>query len=88
MWQLNERIPSINLRNTKGGFMELTTLLGIIIGILVLIFITLALIYFQLEYMANRPDAIAYHRLDETIEEIKDDVKDIKENVVDINMSK
>ena len=67
--------------------MELTTLLGIIIGILVLIFIALALIYFQLEYMANRPDAISYHRLDETIKEIKDDIEDIKENVVDINMS-
>ncbi|MDA9799536.1 hypothetical protein N9C68_00555 [Gammaproteobacteria bacterium] len=67
--------------------MELTTLLGIIIGILVLIFIALALIYFQLEYMANRPDAIAYFGLDETIKEIRRDIEDIKENVVDINMS-
>ena len=67
--------------------MELTTLLGIIIGILVLILIALAFIYFQLEYMANRPDAIAYFGLDETIKEIRRDVEDIKENVVDINMS-
>ena len=67
--------------------MELTTLLGIIIGILVLIFIALGLIYFQLEYLANRPDAIAYFGLDETIKGIKNDVNDMKDIVMDIHLS-
>ena len=67
--------------------MELTTLLGIIIGILALIFIALVVIYLQLEHMAGMPNGIAYFGLDETIKEIRRDIEDIKENVVDINMS-
>jgi len=67
--------------------MELTTLLGIIIGILVLIFIALGFIYFQLEYLANRPDAIAYFGLDETIKDIRNDVNDMKETLVDIHLN-
>ena len=67
--------------------MELTTLLGIIIGILVLILIALAFIYYQLEYIATKPNAIAYFGLDETIKGIKNDVNDMKDIVMDIHLS-
>jgi hypothetical protein len=67
--------------------MELTTLLGIIIGILALIFIALVVIYLQLEHMAGIPDGIAHFGLDETVKEIRRDVNDMKDIVMDIHLS-